>query len=110
MFNAYQVEGNLAAADDAIMLDVDGFVSETNATNIVSSLSFFLLISSLLQNTPQGCKKSREEGGHKTESTQIQAPGIARTLGVVKELHTIYSFCLLGRYNTMNPTRKFLTQ
>ncbi|KAG1331743.1 branched-chain-amino-acid aminotransferase-like protein 2 [Cocos nucifera] len=29
-----KVEGNLAGADDAIMLDKDGFVSETNATNI----------------------------------------------------------------------------
>ncbi|KAJ6817048.1 branched-chain-amino-acid aminotransferase-like protein 2 isoform X1 [Iris pallida] len=29
-----KVEGNLAKADDAIMLDQDGFVSETNATNI----------------------------------------------------------------------------
>ncbi|KAL0927897.1 hypothetical protein M5K25_002120 [Dendrobium thyrsiflorum] len=29
-----KVEGNLAQADDAIMLDKDGFVSETNATNI----------------------------------------------------------------------------
>jgi hypothetical protein len=31
-----QVEGNLAGAGDALMLDCDGFVSETNATNIVS--------------------------------------------------------------------------
>lgn len=29
-----KIEGNLAKADDAIMLDNDGFVSETNATNI----------------------------------------------------------------------------
>lgn len=29
-----KVEGNLAGADDAIMLDIDGFVSETNATNL----------------------------------------------------------------------------
>uniref|UniRef100_A0A1D1YC77 Branched-chain-amino-acid aminotransferase-like protein 2 n=1 Tax=Anthurium amnicola TaxID=1678845 RepID=A0A1D1YC77_9ARAE len=29
-----KVEGNLAKANDAIMLDYDGFVSETNATNI----------------------------------------------------------------------------
>ncbi|XP_072976056.1 branched-chain-amino-acid aminotransferase-like protein 2 isoform X1 [Typha angustifolia] len=29
-----KIEGNLAKADDAIMLDQDGFVSETNATNI----------------------------------------------------------------------------
>ncbi|WOK95973.1 branched-chain-amino-acid aminotransferase-like protein 1 [Canna indica] len=29
-----KIEGNLANADDAIMLDKDGFVSETNATNI----------------------------------------------------------------------------
>ncbi|KAK9082680.1 hypothetical protein Scep_029151 [Stephania cephalantha] len=29
-----KVEGNLAEADDAIMLDKDGYVSETNATNI----------------------------------------------------------------------------
>ncbi len=31
-----QIEGNNAKADDAIMLDKDGYVSETNATNIVS--------------------------------------------------------------------------
>ncbi|KAM0850532.1 hypothetical protein ACQ4PT_053016 [Festuca glaucescens] len=31
-----KIEGNLAQAQDAIMLDQDGFVSETNATNIVS--------------------------------------------------------------------------
>lgn len=30
-----QIEGNVANAGDAIMLDKDGFVSETNATNIV---------------------------------------------------------------------------
>lgn len=30
-----QIEGNNANADDAIMLDKDGYVSETNATNIV---------------------------------------------------------------------------
>ncbi|KAJ7549858.1 hypothetical protein O6H91_07G072300 [Diphasiastrum complanatum] len=29
-----KIEGNLAGADDAIMLDCDGFVSETNATNL----------------------------------------------------------------------------
>ncbi|KAI3979682.1 hypothetical protein MKX01_013777 [Papaver californicum] len=29
-----KVEGNLAKADDAIMLDKDGYVAETNATNI----------------------------------------------------------------------------
>ena len=29
-----KIESNLAEADDAIMLDLDGFVSETNATNI----------------------------------------------------------------------------
>ncbi|CAJ2628974.1 unnamed protein product [Trifolium pratense] len=32
--NSPNVEGNNAKADDAIMLDQDGFVSETNATNI----------------------------------------------------------------------------
>ncbi|KAL2633879.1 hypothetical protein R1flu_005358 [Riccia fluitans] len=29
-----KVEGNLAGADDAVMLDCEGFVSETNATNL----------------------------------------------------------------------------
>eukprot|EP00249_Psilotum_nudum_P011512 c23217_g1_i1 orf=332-2188(-) len=29
-----KIEGNIAGADDAIMLDCDGFVSETNATNL----------------------------------------------------------------------------
>ncbi|EMS66899.1 Branched-chain-amino-acid aminotransferase-like protein 1 [Triticum urartu] len=32
--NSPNIEGNLAQAEDAIMLDQDGFVSETNATNI----------------------------------------------------------------------------
>ena len=35
-FSSMQIEGNLAQAQDAVMLDQDGFVSETNATNIVS--------------------------------------------------------------------------
>ncbi|MBL6446132.1 aminotransferase class IV [Fulvivirga sp. 29W222] len=29
-----KIEANLAGVDDAVMLDIDGFVSETNATNI----------------------------------------------------------------------------
>ncbi|KAH9603983.1 hypothetical protein KSS87_023586 [Heliosperma pusillum] len=33
-----KIEGNNAHADDAIMLDKDGYVSETNATNIVMDL------------------------------------------------------------------------
>ncbi|XP_020108590.1 branched-chain-amino-acid aminotransferase-like protein 2 isoform X2 [Ananas comosus] len=33
-FGKEQIEGNLANAEDAVMLDKDGFVSETNATNI----------------------------------------------------------------------------
>jgi hypothetical protein len=37
-----QIEGNLAQAEDAIMLDKDGFVSETNATNIVSRHTFVI--------------------------------------------------------------------
>ena len=45
-----QVEGNLVGAGDALMLDCDGFVSETNATNIVSvyldALSLFYALSS----------------------------------------------------------------
>lgn len=36
-----QIEGNNANADDAIMLDKDGYVSETNATNIVRHASAF---------------------------------------------------------------------
>ncbi|MED6222304.1 hypothetical protein PIB30_063097 [Stylosanthes scabra] len=33
-----KIEGNNAKADDALMLDIDGYVSETNATNIVVDL------------------------------------------------------------------------
>lgn len=36
-----QIEGNNANADDAILLDKDGYVSETNATNIVSICFFY---------------------------------------------------------------------
>ena len=34
-FGPVQIEGNNTKADDAIMLDKDGYVSETNATNLV---------------------------------------------------------------------------
>ena len=37
-----QIEGNNANAGDAIMLDKDGYVSETNATNIVRQFYLFL--------------------------------------------------------------------
>lgn len=54
-----QIEGNNAKADDAIMLDQDGYLSETNATNIVCLSKFIevflfekehMLFSLLLQN------------------------------------------------------------
>ncbi|NNM15195.1 MAG: aminotransferase IV, partial [Bacteroidia bacterium] len=45
-----KIEGNLAGADDAIMLDLDGFVSETNATNI-----FMLKNSELHTPTTAAC-------------------------------------------------------
>lgn len=40
-----QIESNNANVDDAIMLDKDGFVSETNATNIVRSSDITVLLS-----------------------------------------------------------------
>ena len=42
-----QIEGNYANAGDAIMLDKDGYVSETNATNIVSFSHFSNILVSL---------------------------------------------------------------
>ena len=60
-----KIEANLAGADDAVMLDVDGFVSETNATNI-----FFVA-----------------EGGIKTPFADSCLPGITRrnVLSLAKE-------------------------
>jgi branched-chain amino acid aminotransferase group I len=45
-----KIEANLAGVDDAVMLDVDGFVSETNATNI-----FFLRKGELLTPFADSC-------------------------------------------------------
>lgn len=45
-----KVEGNLAKADDAIMLDKDGYVSETNATNIVKIPSIICCLFTLIFN------------------------------------------------------------
>jgi branched-subunit amino acid aminotransferase/4-amino-4-deoxychorismate lyase len=47
-----QIEGNNAKADDAIMLDKDGYVSETNATNIVSLCIFYMEV--LCSGEPYG--------------------------------------------------------
>lgn len=45
-----KIEANLAGVEDAVMLDVDGFVSETNATNI-----FFVRNSSLYTPFADSC-------------------------------------------------------
>jgi len=45
-----KIEANVAGVDDAVMLDVDGFVSETNATNI-----FFVKKGSLLTPHADSC-------------------------------------------------------
>lgn len=47
-----KIEANMAGADDAIMLDVHGFVSETNATNI-----FLIKRGELLTPHPDSCLK-----------------------------------------------------
>jgi branched-chain amino acid aminotransferase group I len=47
-----KIEANMAGADDAIMLDVHGFVSETNATNI-----FIIKRGELLTPHPDSCLK-----------------------------------------------------
>lgn len=45
-----KIEANLAKADDAVMLDIDGYVSETNATNI-----FFVKKEKLLTPFTDSC-------------------------------------------------------
>jgi len=45
-----KIEANVSNADDAVMLDVDGFVSETNATNI-----FFVKNGELITPFPTSC-------------------------------------------------------
>lgn len=45
-----KIEANVAEADDAVMLDVDGFISETNATNI-----FFIKNSKLFTPFATSC-------------------------------------------------------
>lgn len=45
-----KVEANLAQVDDAVMLDVDGFVAETNATNI-----FFVKNGNVYTPHPDAC-------------------------------------------------------
>lgn len=45
-----KIEANVAEADDAVMLDVDGFISETNATNI-----FFIKNSKLVTPFATSC-------------------------------------------------------
>jgi branched-subunit amino acid aminotransferase/4-amino-4-deoxychorismate lyase len=47
-----KIEANVAGADDAIMLDIHGFVSETNATNI-----FVIKRGELLTPHPDSCLK-----------------------------------------------------
>jgi len=45
-----KIEANLAGVDDALMLDLDGFVSETNATNI-----FYIKNKILMTPFPDSC-------------------------------------------------------
>ena len=45
-----KIEANLAGVDDALMLDIDGFVSETNATNV-----FYIKNKKLMTPFPDSC-------------------------------------------------------
>ena len=45
-----KIEANLAGVDDALMLDIDGFVSETNATNL-----FYINDNQLVTPFPDSC-------------------------------------------------------
>ena len=90
-----KIEANLAGADDALMLDIDGFVSETNATNV------FLVKNGILKTPfPDSClpgttramimKIARDEGitleERRLSLVEFQAADEVFTTGTMGEL------------------------
>lgn len=93
-----QIEGNLANADDAIMLDKDGFVSETNATNIVRQFLISRCILIFLYPKILKCIKSFlqfmvKKGHVSTPHADYCLPGITRA--TVSSIIYISELCQL---------------
>lgn len=74
-----KIEANFAGADDALMLDVHGFVSETNATNV------FMVRNGVLY-TPyaDACLPGITRGIVLELASQIGMPAISRNLSVTE--------------------------
>jgi len=96
-----KIEGNLAGADDAIMLDIHGFVSETNATNIfmikngevVTPLADACLPGITRMNVIEICKSNNipvmERNVSLTELYNADVVFTTGTMGELTKVHTI---------------------
>jgi len=72
-----KIEANAAGADDALMLDVDGFVSETNATNV-----FFIRNGELHTPYADSCLPGITRGVVMELGPQLDIPTIERRISL----------------------------
>ncbi len=92
-----KIEANVAGVDDALMLDLDGFVAETNATNL-----FVVRAGSLLTPHADSCLPGITRGVVLEIARQHQIPALERRLSLT-EVYTADEAFTSGTMGELSP-------
>jgi len=92
-----KIEANFAGADDALMLDIDGFISETNATNI-----FMVTNGELLTPWPDSCLPGITRSVVLRLAAQLGIPATERNLSL-SEIYNADEVFVTGTMGELTP-------
>jgi branched-chain amino acid aminotransferase len=92
-----KIEANVAGVDDAIMLDLEGFVAETNATNL-----FLAKAGRLLTPRPDSCLPGITRGVVLEIARRHEIPAVERRISL-SEVHTADEVFTTGTMGELSP-------
>ena len=92
-----KVEANFAGVDDALMLDVNGFISETNATNV-----FMVKSGELLTPWPDSCLPGITREVVLRLAAQLEIPAFERNLSLA-EIYNADEVFVTGTMGELTP-------
>lgn len=92
-----KIEANVAGADDAVMLDLQGFVAETNATNL-----FLVRAGQLVTPNPDSCLPGITRGVVLEIAHQHGIPAIERNVSL-SEVYTADEVFTTGTMGELSP-------
>jgi len=92
-----KIEANVAGADDAILLDLEGFVAETNATNL-----FLVKAGRLITPRPDSCLPGITRGVVLEIARRHEIPAVERRVSL-SEVHTADEVFTTGTMGELSP-------